>query len=284
MYRLTIFLLSCFCFSIWACEPEENCIDESSWQIGVAFGLGMRTNPLVDGDAIPLIILPDVAWYGESAYFDNGELGYQWLSKDKVSFESFLSLEPERAFFSFWQPVNIFIADSELSVDTPGIPNDSSQSPETPTISVDKVANRDWSINAGIRAHYRLQSSEWLVTARTDISNVHNGSQFSVSYLYAWHQQDWKVTVAPKLTWKSSALIDYFYGISERDNVNEAYFYSGTSGWQPSISIVASKDINTQWQWIARAQFQKLHTGMSDSPLVQDSSIRSIFVGVGYQF
>jgi outer membrane protein len=267
-----------------ACETGEDCIDESSWQIGVAVGLGVRTNPLVDGDAIPLVILPDVAWYGESAYFDNGELGFQWLAQDKFSFETFISLERERAFFSFWQPANIFISSPAFTTDSPGIPSEDNQSPATPPISVDQVANRQWSINAGIRAHYRLQSSEWLVSALSDVSNVHNGSQFSVSYINTWQRQNWKITVIPKLTWKSSALIDYFYGISERDKVNEAYFYEGTSGWQPSIAVVATKKINPQWQWILRAKLQKLHTGMSDSPLVEDNSIRSVFAGVGYQF
>jgi outer membrane protein len=250
----------------------------------VAFGLGVRSNPLVDGDPIPLVILPDVAWYGESAYFDNGELGYQWLSKEKVSFESFVSLERERAFFSFWQPANILVSNPDFATDTPSIPSGEDQSPATPPISVDQVAARKWSINAGIRARYRLQSSEWLVSARSDVSSVHNGSQFSVSYLYAWQQQEWNVTVTPSLTWKSSALIDYFYGIGERDNVNETYYYSGTGGWQPSISIVSTKKINPQWQWILRAKIQKLHTGMSNSPLVEENSIRSVFAGVGYQF
>lgn len=287
MLRLAPFLFCCFSFTTLACETQHDCVEQSSWQVGLAIGVGAISNPLVDGDAIPLVVLPDIAWYGEAAYFDNGELGYEWQTDSSISFETFISLEGERAFFSFWHPENILFANADLSSQAPiglPVPDSEDQSPESPRLSIDQVADRDWSFNIGLRAHYHFTSSQWIASAKTDASNTYNGSQFSVAYSHTWLVDDWKLTVLPKLTWKSSALIDYFYGVSARDKVAQEFYYTGTSGWQPSILLQANKKINKQWQWIVKAKIQSLHAGMYNSPLVEETDIRTLFIGAGYQF
>ena len=75
----------------YACDDGQDCIEQGEWQLGIALGAGVRTNPLVDGDNIPLVILPDIAWYGESAYFDNGEAGFQWTLNDTFAHEVFVA-------------------------------------------------------------------------------------------------------------------------------------------------------------------------------------------------
>jgi MipA family protein len=39
----------------------ERVLRKSSWQLGLAFGVGVKASPLVDRDDIPLVILPDIA-------------------------------------------------------------------------------------------------------------------------------------------------------------------------------------------------------------------------------
>ena len=126
---------------------------------------------LVNGKNIPLVILPDVAWYGEKAYFDNGELGYQWLNQPKFSVETYLQLDRESALFSVLHPANILIpnASASNSITSPAtsegsdsvadsILPDESLSPVFPenqkqdnSLSIDDVASRKWAINGGIR-------------------------------------------------------------------------------------------------------------------------------------
>lgn len=269
------------CSLAQACEQRQDCVPENSWQLGVAIGVGVRSNPLVDGDNIPLILLPDIAWYGETAYFDNGELGYQWYNNNKQAFTSFIHLDSERAFFSFWHPANTLSPLESLGGEVPVAGSDE---PPRTELSKNDVASRDWAINAGIRWHYRLKNTEWKLTIEKDVSGVHQGEKLQISYQHHWQWRDWQISLTPALVWKSKKLIDYYYGIDARDKVDSQFFYPGSAGWQSRLSLTMQKPLNDKWLWLLRASHQRLHSGMSDSPLVRENNIQSVFFGLAYRF
>lgn len=283
MLRILVTSLALLSIAVSACEPPQECVEKDNWQLGVALGVGIKSNPLVDGDNIPLVVLPDIAWYGESAYFDNGELGYQWFADSSFSFETFAQIDTERAFFSFWHPANVFVPSSGFTSDVPeSFPP--SFDAQVSRLSIDDVAKRNWAVNGGMRLQILRQNYHWKFTWQADISQVHKGQKFGIHYTYRWSWQDWRLDISPSLIWKSENLIDYYYGIDERDNVASNQFYQGGAGWQPGILLSASKKINEHWLWLVRLDYQKLHSGMSNSPLVEEDNVHSMFVGVGYRF
>ena len=262
------------------CSQANICIEQSNWQIGVALGLGAKSNPLVDGDAIPQVVLLDVAWYGENAYFDNGELGYKFIETEYTGLESYLTLDRERAFFNFWHPTNVFVTGSALNPSVPASDTDN----QTPEISIEQVERREWAVNAGLRMHLYGDNDEWIFSAEQDISSVHNGYKAAFSYQYFWRGNDWSLMVRPSLIWKSDKLIDYYYGLSDQDRLIHTQGYTAKGGLQPAISLLYTKQINPNWQWIVSASYQKLHTSMKNSPLVRHDHISSLFIGAGYKF
>jgi outer membrane protein len=281
-----------------ACSDDEACIEKSSWQLGLAFGVGVKTNPLVDGDDIPLVILPDVAWYAEKAYFDNGELGYQWISQPKFAFETFLTLDRESAFFRFLHPANILSPTEGSSVSSPNLP-ESPTSPDFsgPTdsanedrlnnqrkLSIDEVANRKWAVNGGLRGHYFSTVGEWQLALLQDISNVHKGQLVALQYSRKWLWRDFQIRLRLGTDWKSAALIDYYYGVSKRDTSLTEYYFNGKSGWQTYLSINVLKPINENWSWLAKMSYRRLPNSLTDSPLIEKNSVRNVFLGVAYRF
>jgi outer membrane protein len=286
LFRLLILLCVFVSGTILACSEEETCIEKSSWHLGIAFGVGIKTNPLVNGDDIPLVILPDIAWYAEKAYFDNGELGYQWLNQPKYAFETFLQLDRERAFFSYFHPANILNPIESLVSALP----DSSDSPAEDiqnnqrNLSIDDIANRKWAINGGIRGHYFLSNGEWQFTFQQDISNVHKGQQISLEYSHRWLWHDFRLGLRIGTDWKSARLIDYYYGVSQRDHDLTEFYFNGKSGWQSYISINAQKPINENWSWLANIGHRRLPNSLTISPLIDQNSISNIFLGVAYRF
>ena len=280
MPRLLALLLALFCCLANACEVEEECLESSTWQLGIALGIGARSNPLVDGDTMPLVVLPDIAWYGESAYFDNGELGYQWLDDKAFALETFVMFDTERAFFSFWQPDNLFFSSDVLISSVPGF--DMEQA--TPDVSINDVAARDWTINGGIRGHWYTKNGEWKVSWQHDLLNVHSGSKFLLGYRHGWQVEKWRFSVGLDAIWKSEELLDYYYGLSFRDGVPMDVLYDARAGWQPRITVGASHPISERWQFIFRASYQRLNDGMYDSPLVDKKSVQSLFIGAAYRF
>ncbi|MEP7705987.1 MipA/OmpV family protein [Paraglaciecola sp. 25GB23A] len=266
-----------------ACERDEQCLNANEWQLGIALGIGFTSNPLVDGDNIPLLVLPDIAWYGETFYFDNGELGYQWLDGKKSSFVTYLNVDKERAFFTFWHPANILLPLNRFNqVTAAEDPNQSG--PEQLPISIDDVGRRNWALMGGGRWYYRPDNAEWQLSLEKDLSATHNGEKLEISYQHFWQWSSFHFSTQVKMTWKSSALVDYYYGLDEHDKVDPSYFYQASSGWQPAVGLTLQKKIQNNWLWLTRVSLQKLHSGMTNSPLVEERNIFSVFSGFAYQF
>jgi outer membrane protein len=265
-----------------ACEQQLECLFPNSWQLSVAVGVGVRTNPLVDGDNVPLLILPDIAWYGEAAYFDNGELGYQWYEEDTHAFETFVHLDAERSFFSFWDPANIFLPLDTSFVSSPDFDNPEQAAPLE--VSKNDIASRKWAINGGVRWHIYQKNSEWLLSLETDVTSVHNGSKLNLSYQQRWQLGNWRVAMTPSLIWKSDKLVDYYYGVSSRDKVDSTLYYRANGGWQTKLAFTAQTQLTEHWMWLFMGSYQTLHSGMTDSPLIQEKDIKSIFIGLAYRF
>jgi outer membrane protein len=284
LYIVLFRLLVLFCLfspsTILACSGDETCIEKSRWHLGIAFGIGVKTNPLVDGDNIPLIVMPDIAWYAEKAYFDNGELGYQWINQPKIAFETFLQPDRERAFFSFLHPANILTPIKSSVADLPAQGIQDNQG----NLSIDEIANRKWAINGGIRGHYFLSNGEWQFTFQQDISNVHQGQQIRLEYSHRWLWHDFRLGLRAGSDWKSDRLIDYYYGVSQRDTDLSEFYFNGKSGWQPYLSISAQKHINENWSWLANIGYRRLPDSLTNSPLIDQNNIRNIFLGVAYRF
>ena len=55
-----------------ASGAEQEATQESRWRLGFAFGYGLRTNPLVQSDDIPIVIDIDIGWFGNRFFFDIG--------------------------------------------------------------------------------------------------------------------------------------------------------------------------------------------------------------------
>lgn len=284
MKTLIFSLCLLFLILMWrpatACEQGTGqCVDKQDWQFGIALGVGVRTNPLVDGDNIPLVLLPDIAWYGDAFYLDNDEFGYQWVDSSTVALETFVNLNKEAAYFRYFHPSNLLFSNFSLSASFIG----PARVPE-PQVSSDDVASRRWAVNGGARLHIRQQQGEWQVTALTDVSGVHHGHQLSLSYSAAWQVQNWRVVLTPSLTWKSTGLTDYYYGLDARDGVLPSFYYSGRSGWQPGVDLTVTRPLSDKWLMLFKANWTGLHHGMTDSPLVQEKSIDTLFIGAAYRF
>lgn len=270
--------------SLDSCENDNTCIEQSKWQIGIAIGLGAKSNPLIDSDAVPQLVLLDIAWYSENAYFDNGEIGYKFIQTETTGMESYLTIDREALYFDFWHPSNVFVSSPVLTPIDPDLNPDNEPTYEEVDLSLDQLATRKWAVNAGLRSHFYGDNYEWSLSVEGDVSGVHKGYKAALSYQYNWRGNDWGLVIRPSLIWKSDRLVNYYYGLSEQDNIISTQVYKGKGGLQTAISIMYSKQLNENWQWIVSGSYRKLHSGMTNSPLVKSNHVGSLFVGAGYRF
>lgn len=288
LYRSALLMLTALLFSssLHAAMSEA---DEpaSIWGLGLAVGIGERSNPLYGGSDIPLVVLPEVYYYGERVFFDNGRLGLHFYEEEDREWSFAVRLNPERAYFSRRYLGN-WLSDPFAPRSQQGNVIDVPLGTDTVTgsggsqVTVETVQGRDWSIDGGIQLDWEPHR-RWLVRANvwTDISNQHGGytAQFQLARLFDTGLGQF--TIRTELEWKSADLIDYYYGVSAADS---NYTYRGKSVYQPALGIYWNYALNPRWRLLGFARQQWLGSGMTDSPLVRDNSVHSVFLGVGYRF
>jgi len=86
------------------CEPD--CVPVGDWRISVGMGAGMRSNPLHQGEDIPLVLLPEVSYYGERFFLENLEMGFTLFEDRRHQFNLLLTPGYDQMYFNRWDPFN----------------------------------------------------------------------------------------------------------------------------------------------------------------------------------
>jgi hypothetical protein len=95
--RLTQLALLLLALDATLCLAQEP--TESRWRLGAALGYGVRSNPLVQSDDIPIIVDVDIAWFGDRWFFDNGDLGLTMADNDAITASLIARVNSDRVFF-----------------------------------------------------------------------------------------------------------------------------------------------------------------------------------------
>jgi len=85
---------------------RENCVAVGDWRVNVGLGLGMRSNPLHGGEDIPLVVLPEVSYYGERFFLKNLEMGFTLFEDDRHQFNVLVTPGYDQMYFNRWDPFN----------------------------------------------------------------------------------------------------------------------------------------------------------------------------------
>lgn len=246
-------------------------LDLEQWHVGVAIGVGQITNPLAGGDDIPLIVIPDVAYYDEQFYFDNGQLGFTLHESNKHVLSIISEVNPENRFFVSWHPANQFI-----SLNSSESANDKVQS-----IDISDIKKPDWSLDLGINYQYITQQYAFSLNMLQDISAVHNGHRASINFKKHWQVGTFRYFAGIGADYISSELAHYYYGIDKRHSLS--FTYQQKSAWIGKISLDIQKPLSEQLDLIMKLAYQDMST-LDDSPLFEKSSSTTLFLGVGYVF
>ena len=86
------------------------------------------------------------------------------------------------------------------------------------------------------------------------------------------------------VNWQSADLINYYYGIGDKDNVDPSFYYHTNSGLNPFVSVNFAKHLSQHWKFHSFVRYEKLSSEVKNSPLVNDKNITSAFIGVVYAF
>ncbi len=281
--RLILILLSLW--PIWtlagqcsASNQERNCADTGRWQVALAIGAGHRSNPLQGGRNFPLYLMPDIHYYAQHWFFDNGTLGYSWTLADDLQLSLISRLNEEKGYFRRRNLSNVFTEQLSSNFALMGPAQKSTPDIE---LSITDVAKRPTAADAGWQLDWFTPLMQWQFNWLHDVSGQYHGQHASIGVSRNWQNPlgHWQLSSA--LTWKSSQLINTYYAADQTSALDGAKL--GHS-WQPEIKLSWSYPLTDEWSMLAFYRYRWLDETMTESPLVTENSIRSWFVGVSYRF
>src|SRR5690606_13301038 len=246
-----------------AADPERR----SPWRVGVAFGYGERSNPLIQSDDIDILIDIDVAWFGKRWFFDNGDVGYTLRDDERFTLSIIGRINSDRVFFSKTDTEHVSIfsfgAESVAQIDVP---------------------DRDYAFEVGAEL---LTDGDWgylQIAAHQDASDRHHGYELYANYGRPIRRGRWSFEPSFGFAWKSADLNDYYWGVRPEEAGIFLPEYRAGSGLNAHARFIASYRIDRHWMLVMAADYERLSKQAARSPLVAERGVRGGFAGIGFQF
>ena len=254
---------------------------EQKLYLSWALGYGQRSNPLHGGEELPLVVLPDIYYYAEHWFFDNGKLGTSWALSEQWRLSLLGQFNQEKGYFQKWFGGNAFQFNSS-SVSPSGGPSFSIDRVGPLQASVREISKRPTAFDLGLQldwfdANWQFQALLW-----QDVSNTYQGQHASIGAARHWQNRAGQWQLSSRLHWKSAKLIDTYYGI---DN-NEPFYlprYNGKPSWQPELRLGWQRPLSERLALLAFVRYLHLDDAMTKSPLVRADNVTTWFFGVSYR-
>lgn len=242
---------------------------ESRWQLGVALGYGMRSNPLIQADDIPLVVDIDIAWFGDHFFFDNGDFGLTFADNDAITASIVARANSDRVFFG---RTNTRFVD----VSAVGEP--------LATTTELTIPDRDYAIEMGVELLAGGLWGDLQLTAHHDVSGTHEGYEIEFDYSRGFRSQRWYFEPSIGLRYKSAELNNYYWGVASPESNDALPTYIAEAGTNVHGRLLFSYQLSQNWAFSVAGEFERLNDGAASSPIVRKQTIFGYFAGFGYRF
>ena len=117
-----------------------------------------------------------------------------------------------------------------------------------------------------------------------DISGEHDGQEAELSLFYTKVFSGFELRPELNLTWKSSDVVDYFYGVSGAEARPDRPAYSPGSSFEVGIGMMVQRSITESFTAVALFEASTFGGEIKDSPLVDSDYEVEGTLGVMYSF
>ena len=226
----------------------------------MALGAGVRTNPLVHGADIPLVVIPQFSYYGKRFFIDNLDIGLTLVERGANTFNLIATPGYDRVYFYRNDLQNFF------NIVSSGTPGATKVPPPAPRITY--LAGPEWTFKYG-----RVSGQLDLLR---DATGQNNGDEIRGALGIPLLKSKGTVSANIGFTWKSAATVNYYYRVP--------LLYSGSAAFDPFIKLGYTLPLSSKWRFNAFAEYERLGNGIANSPIVAEHSVATVFVGAIYTF
>lgn len=138
--------------------------------------------------------------------------------------------------------------------------------------------------DAGINARWDTGYGELNAQLLTDVSNRSKGQEAIFSYAYPMTQGNWTLRPEVGISWQSSDLTDYYFGVQSDEVTASRSAYEGKSTVTPFAGVQVEYAFTQQTHLIGGVGIGRLGDGISDSPIVDERNVGGGYLGLMYRF
>ncbi len=264
--------------------------EESPWEFGIAVGFGERSNPLLHSDDVDIPAFVHLAYFGETFFFDNGDLGFTWVNNASVTFNFLIGVNSERYYFDHLNRLGLVFGSSADTGSNTFAPIDSElvaanqQQPIQPP-------RRKRPIDGGFELLMTGLGGEWQMQLMTDISHRHSGYELWAAYSVPMKKGDFSFTSSFGFKYKSAAWTNYFYGVTDDEviisDLDGSYIrpaYVAGDALNPLFKMTFDWRLSDSWHFIGVYEKEFLGDNIKSSPIVDESYSATRFIGLYYEF
>jgi outer membrane protein len=259
------------------------------WNFSIAIGAGIRTDPVVHESDIPLVVIPQISYYGEHFFLDNLDVGYSFIDTDRSTVSLIATPGYDRVFFYRSDLQNIFVTGftnftSSSASNTSTTPNGSNTAtgsspnqaqtatstkafPERPR-SVTYLAGPEWT--------FKFQGLTGQLDALHEITGHNHGDEIRAALGIPLGKMGGNWVADIGLTWKSSAIVNYYYGAPR--------VYDAGAALDPFVKLGYSLPLKGKWKITGFVETERLGNAIADSPIINERFVTTAFVGTAYSF
>jgi len=252
---------------------------KSNWNVSFALGAGVRTNPVMDNENIPLIIIPQISYEGERLFIQNLDIGYNIFEDDDQQLNLLLTPSYDQVFFND-SGVNNFVDTVEFASSTKSVPT-----VDLVNHAIDKgqLHKRRMAGLGGVEYSHTWSGLDLQLQLLHEITDYYRGNEvrIALSKGISLGRNDVKLTLGAN--WQDSATLNYFYGLTETEALGELP-YSADDGLTRLLRFDWNYDINDRWSLRFFTSYRHLSYSISLSPLVTSNNVVTAFAGGVYHF
>jgi MipA family protein len=261
--------------------PAADCVAVGGWNFSVSLGAGVRTDPVVHEGTIPLVVIPRFSYYGKRFFIDDLDAGVTLLDTEQTTVSLIASPGYDRVFFYRSDPQNVFVTgvnafNANVGPITPLVRNN----PDGTTTVVPAVKfpprSRQWTYLAGPEWTFKYGTVTGQLDLLHEITGHHHGDEIRAALGIPLSHVGGSWTGNVGLTWKSSAVVNYYYGASG--------IYDPGPALNPFIKLAFARPLKGKWKLTAFVEYERLGKSIAESPIVNARGVTTTFVGATYSF
>lgn len=278
-FHLTLLFAICLLALNSGAMAQSNVANQDQWQVSLALGAGVRTNPVMDNDDIPLIVIPQVSFQGKHFFIQNLDFGYTFFQSDEQQFNLLLTPSYDQVFFNE-HDINNFFDQSSFAAATKNGPT---VDQVNRAIDKRKLHSRRMAALVGLEYSQSLYGLDFQVQILKEVTGYFDGNEARVALSKSINvgKNDVKLTLGAN--WQNAATLDYFYGLNAQESLGNVP-YSASSGLTGLLRFDWNYQIDEHWDLRFFTSYRHLSHSISDSPLVTENNVITAFAGGVYHF